>query len=109
MSAKKRTRSPAYLWEQSLIEAYYDYRWHQVLDPLYDQFKHWDAGELEHHDMDQAIHQAHKLTQELFGIFTMKRDFLVHSIQFDAEWFNPWVKENPPPTGYELVNLPPAA
>jgi len=34
MSAKKRSQSPTRRWEQSLIDAFYDYRWHQVLDPL---------------------------------------------------------------------------
>ncbi len=102
MSAKKRSQSPAYIWEQSLIDAYYEYRWHEVLDPLYEKFKRWDAGELNHDDMDTAIHQAHRLTQELYGVFTMKRDFLVRSIQFNEEWFDPWVIKNPPPGCYKL-------
>ncbi len=102
MSGKKRSQSPEYLWEQSLIDAYYDYRWHLVLDPLYEKFKRWDAGELDHDDMDKAIHETHKLTQELFGVFTMKRDFLVRAIQYNEEWYKPWVKENPPPSGYKL-------
>jgi hypothetical protein len=65
MSAKKSSRSPVRLWEQALIDAYYDHRWHEVLDPLYDKFQRWKAGELDHADIDKAIHQTHKLTQEL--------------------------------------------
>jgi hypothetical protein len=47
MSAKKRTQSPAYQWEESLIDVYYDFRWHEVLDPLYDNFQLWKAGQEE--------------------------------------------------------------
>jgi hypothetical protein len=43
-------------WEQDLIDAYYDYYYHQILDALYEQFQQWKAGELTHEDMDQAIH-----------------------------------------------------
>jgi len=41
----------------------------QVLDPLYQKFQQWKAatGSL---DMDEAIHQTHKQTQELYGVFT---------------------------------------
>ena len=35
MSHKKRTQTPEYQWEQTLLDAYHDYRWRQVLDPLY--------------------------------------------------------------------------
>ena len=34
MSQKRRRVSPEWAWEQALIDAYDDYRWHQVLDPL---------------------------------------------------------------------------
>jgi hypothetical protein len=34
MSPKKKRRTPEWQWKQALIDAYYDYRWHQVLDPL---------------------------------------------------------------------------
>ena len=37
MTARKR--SPLYQWEQELIDAFYDYQWHLVLDPLYEQFQ----------------------------------------------------------------------
>lgn len=65
MSRKKRAYTPEYQWEQALLDAYYDFRWRQVLDPLYDKFQRWKAGELDHAEMDKAIHQTHKQTQEL--------------------------------------------
>ena len=42
------------------VDDYYDYRWRQVLDPLYDKFQRWKAGELTHWDMGEAIHEMHK-------------------------------------------------
>lgn len=39
MSRKKRRQTPEWQWEQALIDAYYDHRWRQVLDPLYEKFQ----------------------------------------------------------------------
>jgi hypothetical protein len=41
MSRNKAVRQ----WEQDLIDAYYDYSYHQVLDPLYRYFV--DEGQAE--------------------------------------------------------------
>jgi hypothetical protein len=103
MSRKKRRETPQWKWEQALIDAYYDYRWHQVLDPLYERFRCWEAGELTHHDMDQAIHETHKQDQELYSLFTQSRSFLVGAIQWDEEWFEEWIVDHPPPPGIQLV------
>ena len=105
MSRKKRRQTPEWQWEQALIDAYYDYRWHQVLDPLYEKFQQWKAGQLTHADMDQAIHETHKQNQDLYKFFTNKRASLVRMIQLDREWFETWVADHPPPPGIEL--LPP--
>jgi hypothetical protein len=102
MAHKKRSLTPEDQWEQALLDAYYDYRWREVLEPLYQKFQQWKAGELDHMDMDEAIHQTHKQTQEVYVFFTQKRDLLVRVIQFDESWFQPWVKDNPPPEGYLL-------
>ncbi|MCD6289031.1 MAG: hypothetical protein J7M34_00910 [Anaerolineae bacterium] len=107
MAHKKRRQTPEWQWEQALIDAYYDYRWHQVLDPLYEKFQRWKAGELTHDDMDYAIHETHKQTRELYNFFTNKRSWLVTLIQLDQEWFDQWVADNPPPPGIQLV--PPEA
>ena len=52
--------------------------------------------------MDEAIHQTHKQTQELYGVFTLKREILICAIQLNEEWFQAWVKDTPPPAGYKL-------
>jgi hypothetical protein len=45
MSAKRKV---AREYEQSLIDAYYDFRMHEILDLLYDAFQQWKQGELQH-------------------------------------------------------------
>jgi len=89
--------SPQRQWEQALIDAYYDYRWRQVLQPLHDDFQRWAAGELAHDALDHAIHQTHKKTQELYRLFAESRQWLVRAIQFDEDWFQVWVKDHPAP------------
>lgn len=105
-SRKKTPQVLAREWEQALIDAYYDHRWHQVLDPLHEKFQRWKAGELTHADMDQAIHEAHKQNQDLYRLFRENRGLLVGLIQWDREWFSGWVADNPPPPGVELVPFP---
>jgi hypothetical protein len=102
MSHKKRSQTLEYQWEQALIDAYSDYRWRQVLNPLYEKFQQWKSGILGHMDMDEAIHQTHKENQEVYILFTQKRARLVRVIQLDEDWFKEWVKDNPPPAGYSL-------
>ena len=103
MNTKKEHRLSKRQWEQALIDAYYDYRWRQILEPLYEKFKLWEAGELEHADMDQAIHAAHKESQNVYSLFTESRSWLVGVIQWDREWFEAWVKDHAPPPGMDLV------
>jgi hypothetical protein len=52
--------------------------------------------------MDEAIHQTHQQNQEVYGVFTLKREILVRAIQLNEDWFQAWVKDNPPPEGYKL-------
>ena len=107
MSRKKRRQTtPEWQWEQALIDAYHDCLWRQVLEPLYEKFQHWKAGELTHDDMDGAIHKVHKQTQETYKFFTQKRSMVVFLIQRDREWFESWVADHPPPPGIELAPPP---
>ena len=32
-------------WEESMVDAYWDYRWRQIMDPLCDTFQRWKAGD----------------------------------------------------------------
>ena len=89
-------------WEQALVDAYYDYRWRQVLQPLYDDFQRWAAGALTavRDDLDQATRsdQTHKKTQELYRLFSEKREWLARAIQLDEDWYREWMKDHPAPT-----------
>jgi hypothetical protein len=55
MAKNKRRETPEWAWEQKLIDDYYDYRWRQVLDPLYEQMQQWKVGQLGHDGIDQAF------------------------------------------------------
>ena len=103
MSPSRRSQTPEYQWEQALLDAYYDYRWHLILDPLYDNFQQWKAGEVDHDQMDEVIHLTHKQTRQIYCLFMEKRAFLIRMIQFDQDWFPAWLKDNPPPEGYPLI------
>jgi len=73
------------------------------LNPLYEKFKRWEAGELAHWDIDQAIHETHKENQHLYSLFNESRRFLVGMIQWDEEWSERWLVDHPPPPGVELA------
>lgn len=47
-------------WQESLTDAYGDYRWRKIMDPLCDTFQRWKAGELGNLDVDRAIDEAYK-------------------------------------------------
>jgi hypothetical protein len=53
-----------------VIDAFYDYQWHLVHNPLYEQFQRWRAGEVSHLEIDEAIHKMHKACQKVYGLFT---------------------------------------
>jgi len=95
MTAKKH--SPLYQWEQEMLDAFHDYQWHLVLDPLYEKFQHWKAGELSHEELDEAIHKTHKDCQKVYSLFTNNHDFLVSAIQVNEDWFPKWVNDHPKP------------
>ena len=100
--SRKRRPSPQQQWEQALVDDYYDYRWRQVLDPLYEELQRWKAGERTHDDMDSAIHEAHEQTKKLYTLFTQNRSWLARAIQMDREWFERWLADHPPPPGAPL-------
>ena len=60
MSGKRRRDTPEWVWEQALIDAYDDHRWHEVLDPLVAAVKRWEAGELDHVDLARAAGRVRK-------------------------------------------------
>ena len=98
MARKKRRDAPEWQWEQSLIDHYYDFRHRELLEPLYEQFQRWKAGDLSHADLHETIHHIHKQNQQLYSFFSNKRDFLTGAIQMDDEWFDVWIKDHPRPS-----------
>lgn len=103
MSRKHRRTTARWQWEQALIDAYADFRWHQLLDPLDEQFQRWKAGELSHDELGAAIHRVHRQQQELFAFFTHRREHLLLLIQYDRDWFVLWAAAHPPPPDIPLV------
>ena len=104
MSHKKRTQTPQYQWEQTLagsapttIIAGGGCSIHCIRSSSSGK-----QANLDHMDMDEAIHQTYKPRRDVYGFFTLKREFLVRAIQLNEEWFQAWVKDNPPPAGYKL-------
>jgi hypothetical protein len=98
MAKNKATRE----YQQSLIDAYYDFRMHKILDPLCESFQQWKAGELTHDDVIELIHKVHKEHQKIFSLFSQGRDWLITCIQMDTDWYSAWLKNNPLPPGLEL-------
>ena len=105
MSGKKKRRTPEWEWEQSLIDDYYDYRWWQLLEPLYQKFQIWKRGQLDHEEVSLAIHKTNKATRALHTFFEERRDLLVSLIQLDKDWFGEWLKSHPAPRGMRIIKL----
>lgn len=102
---EKQRQSSGWRWEQALVEAYYDYRWHLLLEPLCETFQRWKAGELTHADVDLAIEEAYKERCGLRSLFSQRQDRAVALIQWwDHEWFEAWVEEHRPPPDVRLAS-----
>jgi hypothetical protein len=90
-------------WEETLTEAYWDYRWRKIMDPLCDTFQRWKAGELSHSDVDKAIDVAYKEKCSINSLLSQRPDRAAGIIHWwDPEWFETWIEENRPPAGVEL-------
>ena len=104
--AKKRRDTPEWQWEQALIDAYYDARWREVFDALHTQLHDWESGKLAHDEMSDALHAAHKGSQEVYTFFgDRNRDHLILFIALDEAWFTPWLSAHPAPQGIDLSRL----
>jgi len=97
MSQKRWRDTPEWAWEQALIDAYDDYRWHEVLDPLTAAVRRWEAGELDHVDLARAAGRIRKQMSPIDYVFSQKREMLVRMIEFDEEWSGPWIAAHPRP------------
>jgi hypothetical protein len=98
--AKQKT--PQRLWEDDLLDAYYDYCWREVFDPLYDKMQLWKEGKLDHDAINRAVHETHKETQRLYMREISKRELLLVYARNTASFFQPWLAEHPAPEGVVL-------
>jgi|YelNatPaOPRAMG01_1025707.scaffolds.fasta_scaffold175933_1 hypothetical protein len=88
--------------QQALIDAYYDMRMHQILDPLYEAFQRWKRGDLQHSELTELIHKVHRENQKVYSFSTQSRASIVNYIKADKDWFAGWIANHPPPRGVEL-------
>ncbi len=79
MSQKRRRDTPEGAWEQAHIDAYYDHRWHAVLDPLAAAVRRWEAGTLDYVDLARAAGHVRTGMSPIDDVFNQKREMLVRN------------------------------
>jgi hypothetical protein len=95
-------------WEEQLTDAYWDYRWRKIMEPLCETFQSWKAGDLGHEDVNDAIDEAYKEKCLINNLVTYRPDRAAAVIQWwDREWFLAWIEENRPPADVQLQSVPP--
>jgi len=107
MGHRERGDDSARQWDQMLIEDYYDYRWHQIIEPLCEKLQRWKDGKLSYDEMDRTMEEVYGQICEVRSLFSQRRDRLVLLLQWlDRAWFESWVQGHAPPEGVRLVSLP---
>lgn len=99
--ARKKPKGALFEWEEAMVTAYYDERCHEVLDPLYEKFTAWHAGEVTHADLDAAIHFVHREMQKIYGLFARPRSQVAVDVVADRGWYERWLAEHPLPDDEE--------
>jgi hypothetical protein len=94
-------------WQEALTDAYWDYRWKKIMEPLCETFQRWKAGELTHQDVDAAIDHAYKEKTTVNSLLSYRPDRAAAVIQWwDQEWFLTWIEENRPPPDFRIESPP---
>ena len=84
-------------WEREVMEAYWEHRWRQIMDPLCETFQKWKAGEIGHEKVDEAIDEAYKEKCAINSLLAQRQDRAAGIIRCsDPEWFEAWIKEHRP-------------
>jgi len=92
-------------WEQAVKDAYGDYRWRKIMEPLCETFQRWKAGEIGHAEVDAAIDHAYKERCAINTLLAQRQDRAAGLIRCrDPEWFKAWVEEHHP--GLEIDGQP---
>ncbi len=76
MSQKRWRDTPEWVWEQSLIDASDDHRWHEVLDPLAAAVRRWEAGDLDHADLARVAMRVRKGVSPFDDVCGHKREMV---------------------------------
>lgn len=97
MTPKKRT--PLYDWEREMITAFHDYRWKQLLEPLYGKFQAWKADHLSADELNEALDKSYQERRDLDRLFYEKHACLARILPLNEEWGPKWVNEHPKPGG----------
>jgi len=85
-------------WEQEIKEAYCNYRWRKIMEPLCDVFQKWKAGEIAHEEVDKAIDEAYKEKITVNSLMAQRQDRAAGLIRYwDPDWFQAWVEEHQAP------------
>jgi len=101
---KGSAHSPAWGWQERLIDDYYNHRWHRTLEPLCEWLRRWKDGELAHSEMESVLEDTHRQICEVRSLFGQRPDRLVLLIQaLDREWFDGWVIDHTPPPDVLLM------
>jgi hypothetical protein len=89
--------NPGADWDQRLIDDYYDYRWHRLIDPLCDRMQLWKEGSLSHAEMERTLEEVHQEICEVRCLFRQRTDRLVNLIRhWDSDWFEAWLEKHTP-------------
>jgi hypothetical protein len=98
MMRLNETGYPGTDWDQQMIDDYYDYRWHRLIDPLCDKMQLWKDGNLTHAEMEETLEEIHQEICEVRILFRQRKDRLVNLIQhWDRDWFEEWLRKHAPP------------
>jgi len=97
--AKKKQNSPEDKWEEELLGAFYDYRWHEVLDPLYNKMQLWKADQLDHEIILGDIERVQKELKEANQLLRFNRKFVLSIVMATEDFFKPWIAGHPVPPG----------
>lgn len=102
---KKDQQSPAFEWEQALIDDYRRYRWGNLMEPLCERLQLWKSGEITHEELDPFMEEISRQICEVRNLLGQRRDRLVNLIQWwDREWFLEWVRDYSPPASVVLAD-----
>jgi len=90
--------SKTYLrWRREMIDAYYEERIREILQPVAGAAHAWEAGDLSSSGFLDEIFTAQRAARSFNGGFVGGHDILEGLIRADERWFATWVQDHPQP------------